>query len=225
MSQRLLLDRIADRAIRMLPPRPRLALSTRKALRRLPDLAMAARLCRPERGAIDVGANVGLFSCVMAQRAAWCAAFEPNEQLAAQIKAALPQIQVYALGLADAAGAQTLSTPIVDGVAYNGYASMAGSSALREYPHATATVPVRTLDSFALKNVGLVKIDVEGFEERVLDGAAQTIQRERPILLIEIEERHNPGGRTRIAGRLRTWGYGAGQPVPGAENNLVFRAA
>lgn len=46
-------------------------------------------------------------------------------------------------------------------------------------------VPVRTLDSFNFDNVGLIKLDVEGYEERVLRGGQETIARCRPILYVE----------------------------------------
>ena len=38
-------------------------------------------------------------------------------------------------------------------------------------------IPVRTLDSFQLDNVGFIKIDVEGFEKEVLEGAVETLKR------------------------------------------------
>lgn len=37
-------------------------------------------------------------------------------------------------------------------------------------------VPVRTLDSFGLKNIGFIKIDVEGAEQQVLEGAVETLK-------------------------------------------------
>jgi FkbM family methyltransferase len=49
-------------------------------------------------------------------------------------------------------------------------------------------VEVRTLDSFDLKNISIIKIDVQGFEKKVLMGAKETIQNNRPIIYIEIEE-------------------------------------
>src|SRR5437868_5966109 len=53
-------------------------------------------------------------------------------------------------------------------------------------------IEVRTLDQFDLRNVGFVKIDVEGHELAVLEGAARTLARERPNLLIEANEHHRP---------------------------------
>jgi hypothetical protein len=70
-------------------------------------------------------------------------------------------------------------------------------------------VPIRRLDSYDIRNVGFIKIDVEGHEEDVLIGANVTIKRERPVLLIEIEERHNPQGLTRIVDGLKRLDYDA----------------
>ena len=45
---------------------------------------------------------------------------------------------------------------------------------------------LRSLDSFEFEQVSLLKIDVERFENEVLDGAVDTIRRNRPAILIEI---------------------------------------
>lgn len=49
-------------------------------------------------------------------------------------------------------------------------------------------VEMRTLDSFNLSRVSFVKIDVQGSELAVLNGARATIARTRPLLFVEIEE-------------------------------------
>lgn len=46
--------------------------------------------------------------------------------------------------------------------------------------------PLETLDSFQLSHVSLIKIDAENYEYRVLEGARDTILRNRPVILIEI---------------------------------------
>ena len=45
---------------------------------------------------------------------------------------------------------------------------------------------LRTLDSFGFERVSVIKIDVEHFENAVLDGATDTIRRNRPAIVIEI---------------------------------------
>jgi len=57
--------------------------------------------------------------------------------------------------------------------------------------------------------VGFIKIDVEGYEEFVIRGAMALLQRDRPNLMIEIEERHNGGGYNRIGNLLGSLGYEA----------------
>lgn len=49
----------------------------------------------------------------------------------------------------------------------------------------TEYVDVVTLDSFAFPRVDIMKIDVEGMEADVIEGAAETIRRCRPILYVE----------------------------------------
>ena len=48
-------------------------------------------------------------------------------------------------------------------------------------------VIINTLDSFNLENVSIIKIDVQGFEKKVLLGALETIKKNKPIIFIEIE--------------------------------------
>lgn len=43
-----------------------------------------------------------------------------------------------------------------------------------------------TLDSFDYRGVSFIKIDEEGFEAKILRGAKETILREKPVMLIEV---------------------------------------
>jgi hypothetical protein len=52
------------------------------------------------------------------------------------------------------------------------------------------TVTVRKHDDYGMSDVAFIKIDVEGHEVAVLEGASDTIARNRPVLLIESEDRH-----------------------------------
>ena len=57
-------------------------------------------------------------------------------------------------------------------------------------------VQVETLDSYNFTNVGFIKIDVEGYEKFVLEGAQQLIQSSRPTIQLEI-----------VANQCRKFGY------------------
>jgi hypothetical protein len=52
--------------------------------------------------------------------------------------------------------------------------------------HGGDKAELRTIDSFGFRKVSLIKIDVEGFEDDVIEGAKETIQRYHPILIVEI---------------------------------------
>ena len=68
-------------------------------------------------------------------------------------------------------------------------------------------VSCKPLDSYGLKDVGFLKIDVEGHELEVLRGAKETLCRSLPSLLVEAEERHRAGTVAAVWGYLRPWGY------------------
>ncbi|MGE0152194.1 MAG: FkbM family methyltransferase [Reyranellaceae bacterium] len=208
---------------RRLPPRLGLPIEVARSWHSSPELKLVAKLCQRNRGAIDVGANAGLFCWVMACHAAWCHAFEPNPAHLSWLQKGIPQAVIHTCALADRHGTAILRVPVVGGVEYTGYGSLASTQALSRYPRREISVELRTLDSFSLGDVGFVKIDVEGYEEPVLFGAANTIRSSHPVLMIELEERHNPGGRNRVAMFLRDLGYDSGNPVIGAENNFIFR--
>ena len=52
-------------------------------------------------------------------------------------------------------------------------------------------VTVKKLDDFRIEHVGFMKIDVEGFEPEVLQGAKETIKNSKPNIFIEIEQRYH----------------------------------
>ena len=64
----------------------------------------------------------------------------------------------------------------------------------------TIKVPVKTLDSYKLKNVGLIKIDVEGNELKTIRGAEKTIKNSKPFVYFECADVH-----------MTNYDYGSGE--------------
>lgn len=64
-------------------------------------------------------------------------------------------------------------------------------------------IPVKTLDSFGLRGIIMIKADVEFMEPDVLRGGAETIQRDHPIIFSEV----HPGREELLAAVLRPMGY------------------
>jgi FkbM family methyltransferase len=49
-------------------------------------------------------------------------------------------------------------------------------------------IPIKRLDSYDFKDVVFIKIDVQGYESFVIDGAEETIKKHRPYLFVEFED-------------------------------------
>lgn len=164
-----------------------------------PELWLAPKLLGEGGVAIDVGANAGMYSTQFARYAAAVHAFEPNPLCLRQLARALPgRVTVHACALSDHAGKATLRfDPQNTGIGTIEQANrLNNNEGIKQIE--TAEVEIRMLDSFGFTDVGLIKIDAEGHEEAVLRGGGETLARSRPSVLVEIEERHNPGGLSRI---------------------------
>ena len=142
---------------------------------------------------VDCGAHMGSWSLVMAAHFREVHAFEPQRLIFQQLcgNAALnglTNVFAYNTGLDATPGQLTLHRPGVD----------RGSSSARELvierfkttgiSASPEVIPVTTLDSYTetLNDVGLIKIDVEGLELRVVQGATALLQKNNlPTMLIE----------------------------------------
>lgn len=150
-----------------------------------PELRRIDDYVDPARGALDIGTWWGPWTAALAKRCPTVHAFEPQPQLAGQLREWVPaHVTVHEVALSDENGRATLNRP-------DDRPGTDGLATLRSDGSADAIdVEVRTIDSFDLPDVGFMKIDVEGFELPALHGAASTIERHRPRLMIEIEQRH-----------------------------------
>lgn len=140
--------------------------------------------------AVDAGASVGnhalWFAAVCGLRVV---AFEPlvYEQLLRNValNGLGKQIRVQAVALGASAGT---ATPLGRGQLEPGQGS----------------VPVEPLDGFELADVALLKVDVEGMEADVLEGALDTIRRCEPLIFAEAWDHE---AHARVAGVLEPLGY------------------
>jgi FkbM family methyltransferase len=174
----------------LIPPRLYMWRLIRKHLRKgEPELRILPQIVPPGRNAIDVGANKGVYSHLLARLCPQVEAFEPSPKIYRILTRALPaNVTPHQVALSDRAGTAELIVPKHS----SGYSNQTASLNPRKRDASAGIVAVtqRTLDSYGFTNVGFIKIDVEGFEEAVLAGAVDTIARERPVLQIELEEQH-----------------------------------
>ncbi len=154
------------------------------------------------RLAIDVGGNIGEYSFHLGRLARDLVTFEPNPLYADRLRRAGVVKRLEEVALSDRAGTAELRIPVWRGEEAGGMGSLEVGAVPETMLARTVQVPLRRLDDYRFQDVGFIKIDVEGHEESVLRGGLQTLAREQPVLLVEIEERHNPGGLERITALL-----------------------
>jgi FkbM family methyltransferase len=133
--------------------------------------------CKRFRTVIDVGGHVGLWSWNFMHKFQHVHAFEPVElHRACFSKNVLDHkgdrdVKLYAVALGDTTGSVDIWTE-------------QGSSG-NSFVKGDGNIPLRTLDSFGFTDVDLIKIDCEGFEEKVLRGAIETVRANRPTVIVE----------------------------------------
>lgn len=159
------------------------------ALRSL--LASSERALEASKGRfIDVGANIGLYCVAFSDAFASTLAIEANPQTFLILRANLAlrgkeRVTPVCVGASSVAGSTHIHIPL-DG-------NLGLASLNHPDPNArikSLAISVKPLDEIVRENPGpkvaLVKIDVEGHEEEVLKGAAETLRTDKPLVLFEV---------------------------------------
>lgn len=173
-------------------PRQELRRVVARELRRgEPELRLLPELVDPTRAAVDVGANRGVWTHQLAGLCPRVYAFEPNPKMFAILEAARPaNVEVRPIALSDRTGVAHLNVPWSKRGYSNQHASLEMNWSI-DRKFGVVEIATARLDDLDLPPCGFIKIDVEGHEAAVVAGAADLIARDRPTLLIELEERHS----------------------------------
>jgi FkbM family methyltransferase len=143
----------------------------------------------------DVGAHIGIHSLVAARVGARVVAFEPAPDSAARLRAAAAEnglaVEVVEAALGKEEGEIGLFADPRYDRADAGVRSLAGSG-----PQ-VATARATTLDACGLDRLDVLKVDVEGAEAAVLEGARDTLTRLRPRAVIVESKGHGHADRVR----------------------------
>lgn len=154
---------------------------------------------RPGFVAVDVGANVGWHTLLMAQRVGESVrviAFEPNTSVRGRLLHHVTlnrfcQVEILPYALSDQAGRAKFNAPPVDdpGCGDGHLAPIAEMETIQVVE--VETVPLDALvDQLSFTRLDLIKIDVEGFEWPVLRGSEQTITKFRPHIIFEFNSEY-----------------------------------
>lgn len=175
--------------------------------RREAEVLLLEHLVPPGREAVDVGANDGMYTLPLAALCPHVHAFEPEAAHYARLCEICPEtVSVARVALSDRVGTAVLRIPVGREGRRTILASLepglTGGLRIEEQE-----VPCGRLDELADRDVGFLKIDVEGHELAVLEGGLELIRRQRPVVLVEAEDRHRPGAVESVRRLLEAEGY------------------
>lgn len=152
--------------------------------------------------AVDAGAHIGLLSARMARHFPRVISFEPN---AFNYRILVANMSINKLNHVECVNTALFSKPVhlslgrpeqqeiplpfdVTGGFDGQAASNLGAYSFTEDGTEIFPTAARTLDSYLLDNVALIKIDVQGADGEVIRGAAETIRRCKPVVIFEWEK-------------------------------------
>ena len=169
------------------------------------EMVLVSKLLKGKRRFIDIGANQGIYSLYFASTFKEVNAFEPVKEITKFLKYSNKvNIQRHHEALSNSVGEQIIEIPKFKSESLISLSSLSYSG---ELPTVKRTVNILSLDYFGFKDVDLIKIDVEGHEDFVVEGALETIKRCKPFLIIEIELRHRAKDIDFLVERLKNLNY------------------
>lgn len=176
------------------------------------EVDLFRQVLRPGALVVEAGANIGAHTVPLAKLIGptghlW--AFEPqriiHQTLCANI--ALNSLtNVTALWAAVGREAGQLLVPAIDYTRDNNFGGLGLEGRTQGEP-----VSVLTIDSLRLPRLDLLKADVEGMEQAVLEGARATIERCQPLLYVENDREEKSAG---LLACLQAMGYVAYAHAP-----------
>ena len=172
-------------------------------------------LCDPHKTGIDIGAKVGMYTYRIREHCSDVIAFEPIPLFHDMLRKVFAgkRGRVEAVALSNQQGTAQLRLPFDRKKRMEFGRSTIDTANKLEHADVHSVehieVPTRCLDDYKLEGVGFIKIDVEGHELAVLEGAQHTIDAQHPVLLVECNDDHQPQGVARLASWLAAHGYDA----------------
>ncbi len=151
------------------------------SFRDLENLDTALTVVPQRRTVVQAGGNIGIFAKRLAEEFKRVITFEPDDKLFRALKINAPEknIEAHMAAVGNARDGVTLSFERRDDSgrpAHEGLTHVVGSG----------PIPQVLIDDFNLTDCDLIYLDIEGFELNALRGAAQTIERCRPVIGVEL---------------------------------------
>ena len=185
------------------------------------EISLLHKVINKNLESIDVGVYRGVYSYQMSKLSTHVHSFEANPliypYLERNLKKLINNMSLYNIALSDKSEIVDLKIPcrsvVLNQNNYEekfklGLATIHKKNLLEKKQFNVFKVKAEKLDDIIQnRNIGFIKIDVEGHEKNVLIGAEKIIQKYKPNLLIEIEERHTNEKVEDIIEFINDFGY------------------
>tara|TARA_B100000780_G_scaffold131907_1_gene92519 strand:+ start:219 stop:875 length:657 start_codon:yes stop_codon:yes gene_type:complete len=184
----------------------------------LDELNGALSFCKNFRTAIDIGAHIGMISNQLSKRFETVESFEIDtdvfECLKQNMQSKCTNVNIYNFGIGDnersvdlRKTAKTFSTHVVH--------------------DSVGNYKIKSLDQLNFENIDFIKIDAEGFEPLIANGALATIEKHKPIILYERKQHPQRYGyeRDSFLEILKPLGYTMLRKLGRGEKNAVIGVA
>ena len=140
---------------------------------------------------MDIGANVGHHSIFLSKFASQVLAFEPYPKVNMQFKQQIAHnnisnIQIFETGLSDRRETLNYYAPTGNNEGIGSFDESSIGKGNTSYGKLELQEGDQVIESDSWKDIKLIKIDVEGFEKKVIKGLSRTIEEERPVIVCEI---------------------------------------
>ena len=157
----------------------------------LRDTLNAIKTETPKAIFMDIGANVGHHSIFLSKFASLVLAFEPYPKVNIQFKQQIAHnnisnIQIFETGLSDRRETLNYYAPTGNNEGIGSFDESSIGKGNTSYGKLELQEGDQVMASDSWKNIKLIKIDVEGFEKKVIKGLTRTIEEERPVIVCEI---------------------------------------
>ncbi len=163
-----------------------------------PELFFISSLLPEHSTLVDIGSNLGiyLFRFENAKKFDRVIGIEPIPILFKRLRRYFPNLEIYDYAISDKTQNQIFKIPYIEGKVFDTRGTLHNFTEENETGNKRIKVKTITLDDFVvlyhIDNLSFIKIDIEGHEINALKGARETLKRFKPLLMMEIEQRHHP---------------------------------
>jgi FkbM family methyltransferase len=162
----------------------------------------------------DVGANEGLYGMKASESVNPnnVYLFEPIPVLYKNLKLLLKKAKHFKIALSNEVSDKQFKIPYINNVEYQTRGTL-NTTYVEKDESKVQIIDVKTdtLDNFVkeqnVKRIDLIKIDVEGHENTVLEGGKSTLENSKPVLFVEIEQRHHTESIQNIVNNVLALNY------------------